>query len=210
MRAGGALSARSARPSKHAVPRPPRPSSPEPSAAVESGSLVVDHDDATLHYDGQVYRLIQRRRLVNGGTEPLTRQGCRSAAARTKQTARRAARLVAECLGLRQGLRVLHEIAHVLLGHADVGYTVDVDLVAEDLTSQQERDADRKASAWAIPGKLRLSSPISKSKVCLEAHRLGVHPAIVVGRLHYTKKFPWSHLNNLIPRVKDQLAEWRH
>jgi peptide deformylase len=37
------------------------------------GSLVVDHDDATLHYDGQLYRLTQRRRLINGGTEPITR-----------------------------------------------------------------------------------------------------------------------------------------
>lgn len=34
---------------------------------------MVEHDDATLHYDGHVYRLVQRRRLVNGGSEPITR-----------------------------------------------------------------------------------------------------------------------------------------
>lgn len=39
----------------------------------QAGSLVVDHDDATLRYDGHTYRLTQRRRLVNGGTEPITR-----------------------------------------------------------------------------------------------------------------------------------------
>ncbi len=48
-----------------------------PSAVVDTpdhaGSLVVDHDDATLHYDGYRYRLTQRRRLINGGTEPITR-----------------------------------------------------------------------------------------------------------------------------------------
>lgn len=38
-----------------------------------SGSLVVDHDDATLTYDEGTYRLTQRRRLVNGGTEPVSR-----------------------------------------------------------------------------------------------------------------------------------------
>jgi peptide deformylase len=39
----------------------------------QGGSLVVDHDDATLRYDGRTYRLTQRRRLVNGGAEPITR-----------------------------------------------------------------------------------------------------------------------------------------
>ncbi|MGM1060640.1 peptide deformylase [Saccharothrix sp. Mg75] len=50
-----------------------------PNAAAESkepagtGGLVVDHDDATLRYDAGVYRLTQRRRLVNDGTEPISR-----------------------------------------------------------------------------------------------------------------------------------------
>jgi peptide deformylase len=34
---------------------------------------VVDHDDATLRYDGRIYRLTQRRRLVNDGPDPITR-----------------------------------------------------------------------------------------------------------------------------------------
>ncbi|WP_194817998.1 peptide deformylase [Nocardia sp. XZ_19_385] len=38
-----------------------------------AGSLVVEHDDASLSFDGHTYRLIQRRRLINGGTEPITR-----------------------------------------------------------------------------------------------------------------------------------------
>ena len=41
----------------------------------DTGSIVVDHDDATLYYDDEhgVYRLTQRRRLTNGGTEPVSR-----------------------------------------------------------------------------------------------------------------------------------------
>lgn len=57
-----------------------RPASPvHPAAPVETtdragaGSLVVDHDDATLRFDGHLYRLTQRRRLVNGGDEPISR-----------------------------------------------------------------------------------------------------------------------------------------
>ncbi|MFE7802919.1 peptide deformylase [Nocardia sp. NPDC057440] len=38
-----------------------------------AGSLVVDHDDACLSFDGYTYRLRQRRRLINGGTAPITR-----------------------------------------------------------------------------------------------------------------------------------------
>lgn len=38
-----------------------------------AGSLVVDHDDASLAYDRGAYRLTMRRRLINGGTEPVSR-----------------------------------------------------------------------------------------------------------------------------------------
>ncbi|WP_242888961.1 peptide deformylase [Actinomadura litoris] len=43
-----------------------------PGAAVVEG-LVVDEDHARLHYDGRLYRPNQRRRLFNGGAEPVTR-----------------------------------------------------------------------------------------------------------------------------------------
>ena len=41
--------------------------------SVGAGTLVVDHDDAALRYDGRTYRLTHRRRLVNGGREPIAR-----------------------------------------------------------------------------------------------------------------------------------------
>ena len=39
----------------------------------EPGSLVVEHDDAELHYDGRRYHAIQRRQLRNASAEPITR-----------------------------------------------------------------------------------------------------------------------------------------
>ncbi|MCP2257244.1 peptide deformylase [Streptoalloteichus tenebrarius] len=71
LRAGGALRAafhefEAHRPTKV---RPPAP----PVVDQQTGSLVVDHDDATLRYDDGVYRLIQRRHLLNQGAGPITR-----------------------------------------------------------------------------------------------------------------------------------------
>ncbi|MBP2471260.1 peptide deformylase [Crossiella equi] len=46
---------------------------PEVTADATAGSLVVEHDDAALHFDGRNYRATMRRKLVNSGTEPITR-----------------------------------------------------------------------------------------------------------------------------------------
>ena len=70
LHAGGALRIVSATTSQPFRPRPARSGR---TRAVRAGRApVVDHDDAALRYDGG-YRLTQRRRLVNGGTEPITR-----------------------------------------------------------------------------------------------------------------------------------------
>ena len=71
LHAGGALLAAFREYESIRAPALRAPAAPE--SADQAGSLVVDHDDATLHYDGQTYRLTQRRRLVNGGNEPITR-----------------------------------------------------------------------------------------------------------------------------------------
>lgn len=71
LRSGGALVAawRDYDADRPAKTRPPAPPLPDP----QTGSLVVDHDDATLRYEDGVYRLTQRRHLVNQGAEPITR-----------------------------------------------------------------------------------------------------------------------------------------
>ncbi|MFG2328281.1 peptide deformylase [Streptomyces sp. NPDC048604] len=67
LHAGGAI--RRAYQALHAKPRPEgrRMPTPDPPA-----SLTVEHEDTSLHYDGRVYRATQRRRLFNGGSEPIT------------------------------------------------------------------------------------------------------------------------------------------
>jgi hypothetical protein len=73
LRAGGALRTafRDYESHRGAAARPP--AAPEPADHSTMGSLVVDHDDATLRYDGRTYRLTQRRRLVNEGPDPIAR-----------------------------------------------------------------------------------------------------------------------------------------
>jgi peptide deformylase len=73
LRAGGALRTAFRDYDAHRTAKTRPPVVQDPADQAGTGSLVVDHDDATLHYDGHTYRLTQRRRLVNGGTEPITR-----------------------------------------------------------------------------------------------------------------------------------------
>lgn len=40
---------------------------------VHAASLLVEHEDTSLHYDGHVYRATQRRRLYNDSPDPVTR-----------------------------------------------------------------------------------------------------------------------------------------
>lgn len=74
LRAGGALHTafRDFEAHRPAKVRPVAPPVADATAA-RTGNLVVDHDDATLRYENGVYRLTQRRHLVNRSTEPITR-----------------------------------------------------------------------------------------------------------------------------------------
>jgi peptide deformylase len=70
LRAGGAIRraflALEAKPRAESVPhQQPVPESP-------ATSLIVEHEDTSLYYDGRTYRATQRRRLFNGGSEPIT------------------------------------------------------------------------------------------------------------------------------------------
>ncbi|RSN61522.1 formylmethionine deformylase [Amycolatopsis sp. WAC 04182] len=73
LRAGGALLAAFRAYEAHRPARAHPAVPPIADATAGTGSLVVDHDDATLRYDNGVYRLTQRRHLVNHGTEPISR-----------------------------------------------------------------------------------------------------------------------------------------
>ncbi|MFF2084905.1 HigA family addiction module antitoxin [Nocardia sp. NPDC058176] len=102
---------------------------------------------------------------------------------------------------------LLHELAHIHLGHLSAGMTLDTDVCAAT-ENATEREADRLAMRWALPPQLGLEPPISKRAVLDRASTLGVHPGLIVGRLQHKNILPWTHLRDLTPNVRNQLAAW--
>jgi HTH-type transcriptional regulator/antitoxin HigA len=113
---------------------------------------------------------------------------------------------------------LMHELAHIVSGHARSKAVLDIGLVGRDSepASQDETEevvANRLASEWLIPEE-RLSEFVettkprfSRDRVLQFAETLSVHPGIVVGRLQHDKQLPWTHLRNLLERVRPQLEQ---
>lgn len=100
---------------------------------------------------------------------------------------------------------LLHESAHLFLKH--VGLHLDEDLARRE-ASEIEAAADDLAASWALPEEHRIAGTISRAKVITRASALGVHPSVIVGRLHYERVLPWTHLNGLVPSVRRHLETW--
>lgn len=111
---------------------------------------------------------------------------------------------------------LMHELAHIILGHGRKADIVDNDLVGKDAARPdtlvtQERQADRLAGDWLIPPKafrgfVKSTKPYFwRSRVEEFASRLKVHPGIVVGRLQYEGHIPWRNLRNLQERVRGHI-----
>lgn len=72
LRAGGVLRHAHREMSNEGRPTAPHPPSP-PAGAPHETSLIVEHEDTSLYYDGSTYRATQRRLLYNDSPDPVTR-----------------------------------------------------------------------------------------------------------------------------------------
>lgn len=72
LRAGGALS-RAYNELGHRTPAAHVVAPESGTGDAHAASLVVEHEDTSLHYDGRVYRATQRRRLYNDSPDPIAR-----------------------------------------------------------------------------------------------------------------------------------------
>jgi hypothetical protein len=84
---------------------------------------------------------------------------------------------------------------------------IEVDTDRED---EREREADAFASKHLIPEPAYAAfttdrKVFSTAVVAAFADEIGIHPGIVVGRLHHDRRIPRSHLNGL--RVQYRWAE---
>ncbi|MCQ9351724.1 HigA family addiction module antitoxin [Corynebacterium sp. 153RC1] len=105
---------------------------------------------------------------------------------------------------------ILHEVAHILLGHlADNGEVILDDLSAD--SADNEAEADRLASSLAISRPLpEVPSRVHSSWINEQANHLEVHPFTLIGRLQKEGKVPWkTTLVRNPPSVLAQLESWK-
>jgi HTH-type transcriptional regulator/antitoxin HigA len=110
---------------------------------------------------------------------------------------------------------VMHELAHIRNNDA---LSVDLDLVGEKadailLQEDFERRANEQASAALIPSEeldsfIRRVGPLySKTRIIQFAHRMKIHPSVVVGQLQHRKEITFSHHHQLLPKVRNFVTD---
>ncbi|WP_197410583.1 HigA family addiction module antitoxin [Arthrobacter sp. EPSL27] len=102
---------------------------------------------------------------------------------------------------------LLHEIAHVVLGHVDDHMVLDDE---DQHTLGEEEAADELAARWILPDDLPAPPDrISHGWVTSQAHSQGVHPVIVIGRLQKQGLLTWrSALIKGAPTIAEELHSW--
>jgi HTH-type transcriptional regulator / antitoxin HigA len=106
---------------------------------------------------------------------------------------------------------LMHEVAHVALGHKrghldflDERTTDDEDeAAANDFASDALLSTDAVASFAHSQSGL-----ISRLAVEKFAQQQGIHPGVVVGRLHFLGLIPYSHFRGTLEKVGDYLGRW--
>jgi len=98
---------------------------------------------------------------------------------------------------------LLHELAHLTLGHLDrVGTFVDENLDLQGDSSAIEAAVNDRAGEWILPHDLVLPSTRPTMVSVLQmANRYRVHSSLVIGRLQHQLE-DWSLLRSAIPRVR--------
>ncbi len=101
---------------------------------------------------------------------------------------------------------LLHDCAHLTLGHItpQSGAIVDDD-VMDAKTDPEEVTADELASAWLLPGKLRIRST-SVAEIAQAATDHKVHPSVVIGQIQRLSD-NWSLHRARIPKVRPTLQD---
>lgn len=110
---------------------------------------------------------------------------------------------------------VMHEFAHIR--HGD-GLSVDPEL-AGDVRSisppqdEAERRADNAAAAMLVPPEelasfIRRVGPLyAKTRIIQFAHRIKMHPGIIVGQLQYRGEIGYAANREMLPKIRSVVTE---
>ncbi|WP_019481158.1 XRE family transcriptional regulator [Arthrobacter sp. TB 23] len=102
---------------------------------------------------------------------------------------------------------LLHEVAHIVLGHV----TPERLVIDEESSSEPtELAADERAGEWQIPGGLPTPpAAVRRGWIDSTAQHLGVHPVVVLGRLQRDKVLDYrTALARGAPTVSAHLDSW--
>lgn len=107
---------------------------------------------------------------------------------------------------------ILHEAAHVVLGHLDNREFVidDADDAEDSPTLGLEGPANEKAGEWVLPHPIeRVPDRVTQGWVTAEATARNVNPIVLIGRLQKEGRLPWrTTLVKGAPSVEHQLQSW--
>lgn len=108
---------------------------------------------------------------------------------------------------------LMHELVHVVETHHGNRGFIDRD-ITEEPEDETEKKVNQDARDLLIPSDRfkdfidRTKPYFSRNAVISFARELGIHPAIVVGRLQYEKLIPYTNLRNLIGKVRPIFADY--
>ncbi|QHE73619.1 HigA family addiction module antitoxin [Rhodococcus sp. WAY2] len=104
---------------------------------------------------------------------------------------------------------VLHEVAHIILGHLDDEKYI-IDDQGESPTLGAEGPANDQAADWVLPAPLpAVPARINQPWLMSVASSLGIHPIVLIGRLQNDGRIPWkSTLVKNAPSVLAELKKW--
>lgn len=105
---------------------------------------------------------------------------------------------------------LMHEVAHVLKGHAAKGVAIDD---AEDRDGETpdpwEEEANDLAEELMFGGAVRIEGTLSARAVTAKADELGVPVAFVIGNLQHHQALDWrTTLAKGLPNADDVLRSW--
>jgi len=98
---------------------------------------------------------------------------------------------------------LLHEIAHLVLGHVSPGRVRLDENVFEQAATGTEAEANRLAGRWVLPKPPQFGpGKPTMPQIIRAAHELGVHPSFIIGRLQQHKVLDWSDYRRSVPKVR--------
>ncbi len=106
---------------------------------------------------------------------------------------------------------LLHEVAHILLGHDE--FQLDIEVENEGIEAH-EREANQQAREWLVPqARYTQLLNLGKAKIYRDkaeafADQIGRHPGIVAGRLKHEEIWEWRWHRALQVDVDEYLAAW--